>query len=54
MRIQFTKEGITRIYEPMEHTSIKIKSLRPAQVRGHGQIAVVEDTPIGADAYDKR
>jgi hypothetical protein len=27
-----------------------IKSLQSSQVRGRGQIAAVEDTPVGADA----
>ncbi|MGC2575782.1 MAG: hypothetical protein WA364_30115 [Candidatus Nitrosopolaris sp.] len=34
-----------------KNTSLKIKkSLLSAQLRGHGQIGVIEDTPVGADA----
>jgi hypothetical protein len=32
----------------------RIRSLRLTQVGRHGWIAVVEDTPAGADAYDNR
>jgi hypothetical protein len=28
----------------------RIRSLQSAQVGGHGQIAAVDDTPVGADA----
>jgi hypothetical protein len=32
----------------------RIRSLRPTQLGGYDRIAVVEDTPVGADAYDNR